>query len=291
MSLPPEILKKIKLLEISTRKIVNNLIAGEFHSAFRGQGMTFSEFREYVPGDDVRLISWPLMARTGKLFIKKFDEEREMSLMIVVDISGSGNFGSKKYFKGEVINYVAAILCFAALKNKDPVGLMLYSDRVEHYVPPKKGTGHVHRILRDLFYFKPQSKGTQLSVALDYLLGTLKKRANIFFCSDFLDSGFDRKLRQVGRKHDTVAVVVEDPAEAELPPMGLLDVQDPETGELVTIDTDSRRFRQQYKGLMDQRKKARDQDLRRAAVDRIDVRSDVDLIDPLLEFFRKRNRR
>jgi len=291
MSLPPEILKKVKLLEISTRKIVNNLIAGEFQSAFRGQGMTFSEFREYVPGDDVRLISWPLMARTGKLFIKKFDEEREMSLMIVVDVSGSGEFGTKKYFKGEVINYIAAVLCFAALKNKDPVGLLLYSDRVAHYVPPKKGTGHVHRILRDLFYFKPQSRGSQLNTAVDCLLGTLKKRGNVFFCSDFLDSGFDRKLRQMGRKHDTVAVVVEDPAEVDLPAMGLMDVQDPETGEIVTIDTDSSRFRSQYKSFIEQRKKARDHDLRRAAVDRINVSSEKDLIDPLLEFFRKRNRR
>ncbi|MCB0363550.1 MAG: DUF58 domain-containing protein, partial [Bdellovibrionales bacterium] len=154
MSLPPEILKKVKLLEISTRRLVNNLFTGEYHSAFRGQGMTFSEFREYVPGDDIRAISWPVTARTGKPHIKKFDEEREMTLMLAVDVSGSLNFGTKEFFKGEIVTHLAALLSFSAAKNKDPVGLLLFSDQVEHYVPPKKGRGQIHRIMSDLYYFK-----------------------------------------------------------------------------------------------------------------------------------------
>ena len=157
MSLPPEILKKVKLLEISTRKLVNNIFAGEYHSAFRGQGMTFSEFREYIPGDDVRAISWPITARLGKPYIKIFEEERELTLMLVVDVSGSGDFGSGEYLKGEVIAHLAALLSFSAAKSSDPVGLILFSDQIEHFVPPKKGRGHVYRILRDLYYFKPKS--------------------------------------------------------------------------------------------------------------------------------------
>ncbi len=291
MSLPPEILKKVKLLEISTRKIVNNLFAGEFKSSFRGQGMMFSEFREYVPGDDVRHISWPLMARSGKLFIKKFDEEREMTFMLAVDISGSGDFGTKKYFKGEVINYIAAILCFSALRNKDPVGLLLFSDRIEHYVPPKKGRGHVHRIMRDLFFFKPQSRGTNISVAMDYLLGVLKKRANIFICSDFLDRGFQKKLRQIGKKHDAAAVVVGDPAELDLPNLGLVDLEDPETGEIFTVDTSSKTFRNSFKQKITEQQFERDQELKRSGIDLIPVQTSQDVIEPLLKFFGKRSRR
>lgn len=291
MNLPAEILKKVKRLEINTRRIVNNIFAGEFHSAFRGQGMTFSEFREYVPGDDVRHISWPLMARSGKLFIKKFDEEREMTLMLAIDVSGSGNFGTKNYFKGEVITYIAAILSFSALRNKDPVGLLLFSDRVEHYLPPRKGRGQVHRILRDLFYFQPKSQGTNIKAALDHLQGVLKKKANIFICSDFYDQGFDQKLRQVGKKHDAVAVVVSDPAETELPSLGLIDLADPETGDIMTIDSGSPRFRRQYAELVKNKHKLRDQELRRAGVDHIRIQTKDDIVDPLLDFFRRRNRR
>jgi uncharacterized protein (DUF58 family) len=186
VSLPPELLKKVKLLEISTRRKVNNLFIGEYHSAFKGQGMTFSEFREYVPGDDVRTIAWSLMARTGKPYIKKHDEEREMTVILAVDISGSQDFGSKDYFKGEVAAHVAALLSFAAVGNKDAVGLLLFSDQVELYVPPKKGRGQAMRILRDLYYHKPASRGTNIAAALDHLQGALKKKAHIFVISDYL---------------------------------------------------------------------------------------------------------
>src|SRR5580698_8207739 len=175
--LPKEILKKVKLLEISTRKMVDNLFAGEYHTIFKGQGLTFSDFREYVPGDEIRSISWNLTAKTGRPFVKRYDEERELTMMLLVDISGSGDFGSGDYLKGEVLVQLAAVLAFTAAKNNDRVGLLLFSDRVEHYVPPKKGRGHVHRILRDLLYFKPVGRKTDLKLALDSLNGMLSKKA------------------------------------------------------------------------------------------------------------------
>lgn len=291
MSLPPEILKKVKLLEISTRRLVNNLFAGEYHSAFKGQGMTFSEFREYVPGDDVRSIAWSLTARQGKPYIKKYDEEREMTLMLAVDVSGSEDFGSREYFKGEVVAHLAALLSFSAVKNKDPVGLLLFSDQIEHYVPPRKGRGQIHRILRDLYYFKPRSRRTSIDNAMTYLQGVMKKRANVFLFSDFFDSGFDRSLSMIGKKHEAVAVVINDPAELKLPALGLIDLEDPETGEVLTLDTSSRSVRSQYEAFMKERKSLRDQELRRAQIDRIDVMTDQDIVQPLIRFFQSRHRR
>lgn len=291
MSLPPEILKKVKLLEISTRKIVNNIFSGEYHTAFKGQGMTFSEFREYVPGDDVRAIAWSLTARTGKTYIKQFDEERENTLMLIVDVSGSTVFGSKDYFKGEIITHLAALLSFAAGKNNDPVGLLLFSDQVEHFVPPKKGRGHIHRILRDLYYFKPKSNMTNITSAVDHILAILKKKASVFLFSDFQDDKFDQALSLLGKKHDTVAVVVEDPCEAELPNIGLVDLHDSETGEIVTVDTSSPSFRREYKKKNEEKKELRDQKLMKSKIDRIDVTVGEDFVDPLIGFFKRRNRR
>ncbi len=288
MSLPPEVLKKVKLLEINTRKLVNNLFAGEYHTAFKGQGMTFADFREYVPGDDVRSISWALTARTGKPFIKTFEEERELTLILVVDVSGSSDFGTGAYFKGEVMTHMAALLAFSAVKNNDQIGLMLFSDQVEHYVPPKKGRGHVHRLLRDLFYFKPKSHDTKIVSALSYLQGVVKKRATIFVFSDFMDEGFDQSLRLLGRKHDVVACVVQDAAETQLPNLGVIEVQDAESGEVLTVDTSSAEFRKQYDEAMRQQKEKRDRALRLSQVERVDVRSSDDYVNPLVAFFNKR---
>ena len=290
MSLPPEILKKVKLLEISTRKLVNSTFAGEYHSAFKGQGMTFSEFREYVPGDDVRSISWTVTARTGKPFIKKFDEERELTMVLAVDISGSLDFGTQEYFKGEAIAHLSALLGFSANKNNDAVGLLLFSDQVEHYVPPKKGRGHIHRILRDLYYYKPKSSGTRISSALEHLQGVLKKRSNIFLFSDFFDEGYDRELRLLGRRHDTVAVVVKDPFEDGLPNLGLVDLHDAETGETMSIDTSSPSVRRDYDKYMKQQKAQRDRNLRRAQIEKIEIDSRGDITAPLIAYFKKRNR-
>ncbi len=291
MGIPNEILKKVKLLEISTRKLVNNMFTGEYHSAFKGQGMTFSEFREYVPGDDVRTISWPVTARTGKTFIKKFDEEREMTVMLVVDVSASSDFGSQKYFKGEVFNHLAALLSFTASKNNDPVGLILFSDQVEHYVPPKKGRGHIHRILRDLYYFKPQSRKTNIKVVIDHLLAVLKKKAHIFLFSDFYDQNYEKSLKLIGRKHDTVAVVINDPAELEMPNIGVVDFYDPELEEVLTVDTSSKVFRKDYKLKVLEAAGQRDGVLKRSKVDRIDIVVGEDFTGPLIKFFKQRNLR
>lgn len=291
MSLPPEILKKVQLLEISTRKLVNNLFAGEYHTAFKGQGMTFADFREYVPGDDVRHISWPLTARTGKPFIKKFDEEREMTLMLVVDVSGSVDFGSQNAVKGEVMAHIAALLAFSAERNKDQVGLLLFSDQVEHYVPPKKGKGHVQRLLRDLYFFEPKSRKTAMDSALRFLLGVLKKRAAVFIMSDFMDDGYDESLRQLGRKHDVVSVVVKDPLEKGFPSMGVIDLVDNETGELLTIDTQSALSRKLWQQLAQNQDEERDRILRRSQVDRVDVWLGQDFVDPLVHYFKSRQKR
>ncbi len=291
MSLPPEILKKVKLLEISTRKLVNNLFAGEYHTAFKGQGMTFADFREYVPGDDIRHISWPLTARTGKPFIKKFDEEREMTLMLLVDVSGSTDFGSRDLFKGEVMAHLAALLAFSAARNNDQVGLLLFSDQVEHFVPPKKGHGHVQRLLRDLYYHEPKSRETKLEPALRFLQGVLKKRAAIFVMSDFFDNSYDEALRMLGRKHDVVSVVVRDQLEQGLPPLGLMDLWDNETGEIVTVDTSSADLQKQWRELWSEKELERDKLLRQSQVDRIDVWVNGDFVDPLIKYFKSRQRR
>jgi uncharacterized protein (DUF58 family) len=288
LSLPPEVLKKVKLLEINTRKMVNNLFAGEYHTHFKGQGMTFADFREYVPGDDVRAISWPLTARTGKTFIKTFEEERELTLILAVDVSGSADFGTGAYFKGEVMTHLAALLAFSAVKNHDQIGLILFSDQVEHFVPPKKGRAQVHRILRDLLYFKPRSHGTKISTALTHLQGLLKKRATVFLFSDFVDDNYEQALRQLGRKHEVVACVVNDQAEEALPDIGVVEMQDAETGEVLTVDTSSAAFRQAYAKELMKRKDLRDRQLRLAQVERIDVHSNQNYVDPLIAFFKKR---
>lgn len=289
--LPKEILKKVKLLEISTRKMVNNLFAGEYHTVFKGQGLTFADFREYVPGDDIRSISWNLTAKTGKPFVKRYEEERELTMVLAVDVSGSGLFGSQAYLKGEVLVNLAAVLAFAAQKNNDKVGLMLFSDRVEHFVLPKKGRPHVHRILRDLLYFKPVSQKTNLRQAVDELSHTIKKRATIFLLSDFLSEGFDRSLRLLAKKHDVVAVVVEDRAEKNIPQLGLVDFEDAETGEIVTVDTSSPFFRQEYLKEYKRREMLRNDLLKKSQVDAVFVDTSEGFVDPLIKFFSGRHRK
>jgi uncharacterized protein (DUF58 family) len=288
LSLPPEILKKVKLLEISTRKIVNSLFAGQYKSLFRGQGMTFSEFREYVPGDDVRTISWPVTARTGRVHIKKFDEEREMTLMLAIDVSGSLNFGSGEYIKGEIVAHLSALLGFAAIRNNDHVGLLLFSDQVEHFVPPKKGRGHVQRILRDIYYYEPKSTRTKISAGMDHLRGLLKKKATLFVMSDFRDLDFSHSLRSMAKKHEVIAVVVRDPLEIELPRLGLIDIQDAETGELLSVDTSSASFRRRFKEINSREHLRVENELKSAGVDKIDITSGADFVQPLISYFARK---
>ncbi len=289
MSIPADIVKKVKLLELNTRKMVNSIFAGQYQSAFKGQGMTFSDFREYVPGDDVRAISWNLTARTGKTYIKKYEEERELTIILAVDVSGSMGFGSQNYLKGEVITHLAALIGFAAAKNNDNVGLLLFTDQMEHFVPPKKGRGHIQRLLRDLYFYQPKTQNTKISSAVEYLSGILKKRSTIFLMSDFLsDEPFGQTLKKLSRKHELISMVVSDPAEATIPNLGLIDYYDPETDEVLTLDTASESFRQKVFAQVKKSKEFRDAEFRKAQVDRIDIPNDENFVDPLLSYFRKR---
>lgn len=291
MTIPAEVLKKIKLLEMNTKKLVNSNFAGQYKSAFKGQGMTFSDFREYVPGDDVRSISWSLTARTGNTYIKKYEEERELVLILAVDISGSINFGSENYFKGEVLTHLSALLGFSAAKNNDHVGLLLFSDQVEHYVPPKKGRGHIQRILRDLYFHEPKSRRTQISSVVEYLSGVLKKRGTVFIFSDFMDSApFATSLKKLARRHDTVAVQITDPIEANLPSLGFMDFIDPESGELLTLDTNSILFKRAYKKNFAAYRDSITQELKKAQIDLVEVTNGEDFIQPLATYFKKRKR-
>ncbi|AGH95100.1 DUF58 domain-containing protein [Pseudobdellovibrio exovorus] len=227
--------------------MVNNIFSGEYHTHFKGQGMTFADFREYVAGDDIRSISWTLTARAGKPFIKTFEEERELTMILAVDVSGSQDYGSKNYFKGETLTYVAATLAFSAIKNNDQVGLLLFSDEVELYLPPKKGRAQVYRILRELLYFKPKSQKTNIASGLDYLRGVLKKRSTVFLLSDFRDQNYEASLRLLERKHEVIAGLVQDETEFVFPDVGLIELQDAETGEVSLIDTSNPVFREEMK--------------------------------------------
>jgi len=290
VALSEEVLKKVRLLDISTRKLVNNLLAGEYHTAFKGSGMTFADFREYVAGDDVRSISWTLMARTGKPYIKRFDEERELTLMLAVDVSGSGDYGSGPYLKSEIMAFIAAALGFSAARNNDRIGLLLFTDRVELFVPPKKGKAHVQRILSEIISFQPNHRGTSLEVAIDQLMQGLKKKSTIFILSDFYDKEFERPLRQLGQKHDAIAVLVQDPTENEIPSMGLVSFHDAESGEQVVVDTSDSLFRKHFKEQTEKMSKQREAQLRKSRVDIVKIDNGEKFIDPLLGYFRNKNR-
>lgn len=289
MSIPAEVLKKIKLLEVNTKKLVNSTFAGQYHSRFKGQGMTFSDFREYVPGDDVRDISWTLTARTGNTYIKKYEEERELVMILAVDVSGSVNFGSENYFKGEVLTHLSALLGFSAAKNNDNVGLLLFSDQVEHFVPPKKGRGHIQRILRDLYYHEPKSKMTNISSVVEYLSGVLKKRGTVFLFSDFMDpTPFATSLKRLSRRHETIAVQIFDPIEEKLPPIGMVDFIDPESGEILTVDTSSPIFKRHYTRQFKEYQEQVSTELRKSRVDLIEVHNGEDFVQPLANYFKRR---
>lgn len=288
---PAEILKKIKRIEIDTRKMVNNIFAGEYHTKFKGQGMTFSDFREYVAGDDVRNISWTLMARAGKPYVKTFEEERELTMMIVVDVSGSQDFGSRDNFKGETLAYVAATLAFSAIRNNDHVGLCLFSDEVELYVPPKKGKQHVYRILREILFFKPKSTKTKISSALDFLRGVLKKRATIFVLSDFQDQGYENSLTYLEKKHEVIAGLVTDPAEFMFPDVGLIDLHDAESGESILVDTSNPAFREEMQSKFKNDFEKFQKNLKRSGIDSFTFEADENFHKSLLAFFKRRKSR
>ena len=285
-----ELFKKIRQIEIRTKGLVEDVFGGEYHTAFKGQGIEFAEVRPYQYGDDIRSIDWNVTARTGEPFIKKFEEEREQTLMLVVDISGSEDFGSRYKFKREIAAEISAIIAFSAIRNNDKVGLVLFSDEVELFVPPKKGKRHVLRLIRDLFAHEQASYKTDINVALNRVLRVLKRRSIVLLISDFFDQGYERPLRAIAARHDTIAVQLHDPREEELPAIGLIDLTDAETGETITLDTGSVKLRNAYALDAKQHSDYTEELLRKARVDRVVVHTDEGYVEPLVQFFKRRNK-
>jgi uncharacterized protein (DUF58 family) len=290
-TVPREVLRQVKLIELRTRGLVNTLFSGEYQSVFKGQGMEFAEVREYAPGDDFRTIDWNVSARMGHPFVKKYAEERELTVLFAVDLSGSAQFGTRGRFKAEVAAEIAAVIAMAAIKNNDRVGLLLFTDRIEKFVPPKKGRRHALRLIRDLLAFQPAGRGTDLSVALDYVGRVLQQRAIVFLISDFLDTGFEKPLRVIGRRHDLVAVTVADPRERELPDVGFIEFYDAETDEKVVIDSGNRFVREQFEYLATEEEGRLSRLLRRLSIDQIEIQTDRSYVPPLISFFRARERK
>lgn len=288
--IPKEILRKVRQIEIKTQSIVDSMLSGQYHSVFKGRGMEFSEVRTYTQGDDIRTIDWNVTARMGEPYVKKHVEERELTVMLVVDASASGAFGSVDRFKGEVAVELCAVLAFSAIKNNDRVGLIIFTSGVEKYVPPKKGKNHVLRVIRELLYFRPTNTGTDIGEAVGFLNRVQKKKAVVFLVSDFLSSDYESALRVASRRHDLIAAVMGDPREAELPPAGLIELEDPETGGTMLVDTGSKAFRRRYAAEVAERTAKRSGFFRANGVDEIRISTGTDYVDPLIRFFRRRER-
>ena len=289
--LPPEVVRQVRRLQLRSRRAVDNLLGGEYHSAFKGAGLTFADVRAYQPGDDVRAIDWNVTARLGQPFLKRFVEERALTVLFVVDASASLDFGSRLLPKREVVAELAALLAFSALHNNDRVGLLHVTDRVEQVLPPRKGTRHAQRLLRDVLFFRPAGRRTDLRAALDALQRLHRRRAVVFLFSDFADAGYQRALRLAGRRHDLVAVCVRDPLEEALPDVGLLELRDAETDAPLLVDTASAAVRAAYAAAAERRRAELARAARAADVDLIEVSTAGDHLDALVAFFRRRQRR
>jgi uncharacterized protein (DUF58 family) len=292
--LTSDLIQKIRRIEIRTRHLVNDSFAGEYHAIFKGRGMEFDEVRAYMPGDEVRTIDWNVTARMGEPFVKRYVEERELTVMLAVDASASGLFGTAERFKRELAAEIGAVLAFSAITNNDKVGLITFTDQVELHIMPRKGRRHVLRLIRDLLAFEPEGHGTDIPLALDRLNHTLKRRAIIFLISDFLQphtQAYERALLVTNRRHDLVAVTVTDPRENTWPDVGLVALQDAETGQRLWVDSGSRAWRAAFAQQAAARREARDAAFIRAQVDHIDVQAGEDYVDPLLAFFKARAQR
>jgi len=289
--IPEDLIKRIRQIQIYTSRAVNASFAGQYESVFKGRGMQFDEVREYMPGDDIRTIDWNVTARTGKPFIKRFVEEREMTVLFAVDLSASGEFGTVEKMKNELAAEFCAVLAFAAAKNNDKVGLLIFTDRIELFIPPKKGSRHVLRLIRELLAFKMPKRRTDIPQALDYIARVIRKRATVFLVSDFIESDFKKPLSLLNRRHDVVAVPVRDRVEIAMPSVGLIEVQDAETGEIMLVDTSSARFRSQYGTHSSRRFDELTGMLRSINVDFIPVTTDRPYINDMIQFFHMRHRR
>lgn len=294
-----EILQKVRQVEIKTNRLVDDTLAGHYHSVFKGRGMDFDEVREYVPGDDMKAIDWNVTARTGRTYIKKFTEERELTIMLIIDVSASGEFGSASQSKREMMAEIGSVLAFSAMRNNDKVGLVLFTDDAELYIPPGKSRSHILRIIREILFFQPEGTGTNLAAAMDFTNQVIKRRAVAFLISDFcLPGDFDNalndlrpKLRITGRRHDLVAVSVNDPRERELPNIGLLTIEDSETGEQVELDTSRSEIRSRFKELAESRQNSLKRAIRSVGVDMLELSTERSYLTDLLRFFSSRERR
>ena len=284
-------LQQVQRIHIRTRQLVDGIFAGEYHSVFKGRGMEFAEVREYVPGDDVRTIDWNVTARTGHPFVKRYVEERELTVMLVVDLSASGRFGSQSRLKSDIATELCGLLALSAVRNNDKVGMILFTDRIEQFVPPQKGRNRALRVIREMLAVEPTSRGTDIALALDYLHRVVRRRSVSFVISDFLASGYERALRLAGRRHDVVPICISDPREVELPAVGLVVLRDLETGQNLLIDTSSRRVREAYREQVQAARGGRQRLFRTLALDSIEVTTDEPYIHPLMRFFRLRERR
>lgn len=289
--LTKELSAKVKQIEIKTRILVNQVFSGEYHSVFKGRGMEFSEVREYQFGDDIRSIDWNVTARFGHPFVKVFEEERELTVILLVDLSGSQNFGSHSQTKQQMAAEISALLAFSALKNNDKVGMILFTDKVERFIPPAKTKSHVLRIISDVLKFTPTGKGTSLKTALEYMNKAIKKKSIVFLISDFQDEGYDRILRIVGKKHDLVGIVLNDKREGGLPGIGLMTLVDPETGEETIVDTSDKDFRLWYVNRVREIEAQRQSLFNSAKLDSVQVNTHESYVKPLIRFFRIREKR
>ncbi len=284
-----DILKRVRKIEIKTRGLSNNIFAGEYHTAFKGRGMTFSEVRGYQYGDDIRQIDWNVTARFNEPYVKVFEEEREMTVMLLIDVSGSREFGTTWNFKKNIITEIAAVLAFSAIHNNDKTGVIFFSDRVEKFIPPKKGRKHILHIIRELISFVPEHKNTDLSEVLSYLTGAIKKRCTTFVISDFMDDNFEQALKIANKKHDVVAIKVYDPREAEMPNVGFIQFKDAESGKNRWIDTSSVKTRNEYNKWWKENEQEIQNIFTKCGVDNVSVRTDDDYVKALISLFKLRN--
>jgi len=289
--IPEDLIKRIRQIQIYTSRAVNASFAGQYESVFKGRGMQFDEVREYMPGDDIRSIDWNVTARTGKPFIKRFVEEREMTVLFAVDLSASGEFGTVSKMKNELAAEFCAVLAFAAARNNDKVGLLIFTDRIELFIPPKKGSRHILRLIRELLAFKMCKRRTNIALARDYLAKVARKRATLFLVSDFIETDFKKPLSLLNKRHDVICVPVRDRVEITMPALGLIEVEDAETGEILLVDTSSRQFRQQYGGHSSERFNDLQNLFRAGNVDFIPISTDKAYINDLIQFFHMRHRR
>ena len=288
-AIPKEILKKVRQIEIQTRRLVNDLLAGEYHSTFKGMGMEFSEVREYVPGDDIRSIDWNVTARMNKPFVKQFVEERELTVILLVDISASGQYSSQRQTKNEIAAELSALLALSAIHNNDKVGLILFTDRIEKFIAPKKGKTHVLRVIREVLSFDPEGRETKLDVGLDYLNKAVRRKAVVFLISDFINEGYEKLMRVVARRHDLICINLMDQRESELPNLGLLNLLDAETGDELLVDTADSKVRQALSILAARESRAREDFFKNCGIDRVQIRTDQSYAQPIINFFRSRD--